>query len=129
MFNFTAKDADIPLEVGIVKVTVKDVEARTVQSKESDNFGKDMMVCHVELEDKNGNKKKMQEFFILDDAYIKKLGFLCQSIGAYDKYLTGNLDKKDLIGKSGKCEIEKVEKTIDGNDVKVVVIKKYIKKK
>ena len=129
MFSFTAKAADIPIETGVVAMTVKDVESSTVKTEGSANFGKDMMICHLELADKNGNKKTVREYFVISDEFIKKLGFFCQALGVYQKYLTGNLDKPDLMGKSGQCEIEKIDKTIDGNEVKVVHIKKFLKKK
>ncbi|MBK2124457.1 hypothetical protein [Fangia hongkongensis] len=127
MFSYNAVEADIPIETGVVQFKVMKVEQDTVKS-EGDNFGEQMMVAHVVLKDKKGNTKLLKKYFILNDEYIRNLAYFCQSIGIYEKYKTGQLAESDLIGKVGKCEIERVDQEVNGKEVKVVRIVKFIKK-
>jgi hypothetical protein len=127
MFNFKAVDADIPIEVGINQFKVEKIEKDTVKS-EGENFGAQMMVAHLMLRDKKGNTKRVKQYFVMKDEYMHKLAFFCHAIGAYEKYKTGQLAPSDLVGKVGRCETERTDKEIDGKEVKVVEIVKFIKK-
>lgn len=127
MFNYNAVDAEIPIDVGVTQFKVEKVEKDTVKS-EGDNKGAEMMVAHLLLKDKKGNTKRVKQFFVLKDEYIRNLAYFCQALGIYEKYKTGKLAPNDMVGKVGKCETERKEKEIDGKDLKVVEIVKFIKK-
>ncbi|WP_203249814.1 hypothetical protein [Cysteiniphilum marinum] len=127
--NFTPVEADIPIDKGIVQFTIEKAESKQIENKDAVNFGAQMLVVHLLLKDKKGNQKKKKHNFIIKDEYLRNLAYFCQAIGVYEKYKTGNLKEPDLVGKVGRCEIDYEDKTIDGNEVKVVEIKKFLKLK
>jgi|LauGreDrversion4_2_1035121.scaffolds.fasta_scaffold1231219_1 hypothetical protein len=126
-FEFRPVEAEIPIEEGTVQFKVEKVEQDTVKS-EGDNFGAQMMVVSLLLRDRKGNTKRIKQYFVLKDEYIRNLAYFCQAAGIYEKYKTGKLSPADMVGQNGKCEIRRQDKTIEDREVKVIEIVKFIKK-
>ena len=105
MASFVPREIKPVIESGRVRFEVADwVEGQS-------STGDQMITITCRCEDESGVSAEIKDHFLLTKDHIFTLGFFSKSIGIYEKYLAGNLERQDVVGKKGICVIRLEEDT------------------
>lgn len=93
-----------------------DFEVADAAEKTSKN-GNDMVELVVSVVDKEGKSKKVYDYLVSTDGAAYKVRHFAGATGMIKDYEAGLLNARDMIGKTGRCEII-IKKAQDGYPAK-----------